>query len=50
MEFRFKKLLLLSLQINDGNELIMKASPKRVINLQIYANVFIIEMAINLVL
>lgn len=41
MDLQFKKLLLLSMQMNDANELMIKASPNRVVNLQLYANVSI---------
>lgn len=49
MNLQFKKLLLFSMRMNNANRLMLKASPKRVINLQFYANVFItIEIAVLL--
>jgi len=39
MDLKFKKLLLLTMKINNANKLMIKASPTKIINLQTYANV-----------
>jgi hypothetical protein len=39
MDLKFKKLLLLTMQINEANEIMMKASTKKIVNLQLFANV-----------
>lgn len=39
MDLKFKKLLLLAMWMNDANNLVIKASPKKIINLQIFASV-----------
>lgn len=39
MDMEFKRLLLLSMRMNDANKLVLKVSPKKVINLQFYASV-----------
>jgi len=39
MDLKFKKLLLLTMQMNDANQIIMKASMKKIINLQLFASV-----------
>jgi len=41
MNLKFKKLLLLAMQMNDANQMMLKASPKKIINLQLFANVSI---------
>jgi len=41
MNLKFKKLLLLSMQMNDANQMLIKASPKKIINLQLFASVHI---------
>ncbi|KAF0712197.1 odorant receptor 46a-like [Aphis craccivora] len=38
MDLKFKKLLLLTMQMNNANRMVIKASPKKVINLQLFAN------------
>lgn len=39
MNLKFKKLVLLAMQMNDTNQLVLKCSPKKIINLQLFANV-----------
>ncbi|XP_003243840.3 uncharacterized protein LOC100573389 [Acyrthosiphon pisum] len=39
MDLKFKKLLLLTMQINDANYITIKASTKTIVNLPIFANV-----------
>jgi len=39
MDVKFKKLLLLTMRMNDANNLMIRASPKKVVNLQMFANV-----------
>jgi hypothetical protein len=41
MDLKFKKLLLLTMRMNDANNLMIKVSPKKVVNLQMFTNVFI---------
>ncbi|XP_029346487.1 uncharacterized protein LOC107884817 [Acyrthosiphon pisum] len=41
MDIKFKKLLLLTMRMNDANNFIIRASPSKVVNLQMFANVFI---------
>lgn len=41
MDVQFKKLLLLTMQMNNANDLVIKASPIKIINLQLFANVLI---------
>ncbi|KAL5243499.1 hypothetical protein ACI65C_010909 [Semiaphis heraclei] len=38
-DLKFKKLLLLTMRINNANQIIMKASTKKIINLQLFGNV-----------
>ncbi|XP_060874501.1 uncharacterized protein LOC132948166 isoform X1 [Metopolophium dirhodum] len=47
MDIQFKKLLLLTMQMNNANNLEIKASPKKIVNLQLFAN--IITMSYNIV-
>ncbi|CAH1736829.1 unnamed protein product [Aphis gossypii] len=47
MDLKFKKLLLLTLQMNDANRMGIKASPKKIINLQLFAG--IMSMSFNMV-
>eukprot|EP00102_Acyrthosiphon_pisum_P024879 XP_016662089.1 PREDICTED: uncharacterized protein LOC107884465 [Acyrthosiphon pisum] len=47
MDIQFKKLLLLTMQMNNANNLVIKASPKKIVNLQLFAN--IITMSYNVV-
>ncbi|CAI6346650.1 unnamed protein product [Macrosiphum euphorbiae] len=39
MDLKFKKLLLLAMRMNDANNLVIRATPKKIINLQIFASV-----------
>ncbi|KAE9526205.1 hypothetical protein AGLY_013836 [Aphis glycines] len=39
MDLKFKKLLLLTMQMNKANEIMMKVSMKKIINLQLFASV-----------
>ncbi|XP_026805373.1 odorant receptor 2a-like [Rhopalosiphum maidis] len=39
MNLKFKKLLLFTLRMNDANQMVIKASPKKIINLQLFANI-----------
>lgn len=41
MDLKFKKLLLLATQMNNANQFVLKLSPKKIISLQFFANVFI---------
>ncbi|XP_025191437.1 uncharacterized protein LOC112591739 [Melanaphis sacchari] len=47
MDVKFKKLLLLTMQMNNANNLMIKASPKKIVNLQLFAN--IVTMSYNIV-
>ncbi|XP_060852031.1 uncharacterized protein LOC132930274 [Rhopalosiphum padi] len=47
MDIKFKKLLFLTMQMNNANTLIIKASPTKIVNLQLFAN--IITMSYNIV-
>lgn len=47
MNLKFKKLLLLTMQMNKANEIMMKASMKKIINLQLFASVGINLLPIN---
>lgn len=47
MDLKFKKLLLLTMQMNKANEIMMKASMKKIINLQLFASVGINVLPIN---
>jgi len=42
MDLKFKKLLLLAMQMNDANKLTLKITPKRIVNLHFFINVSII--------
>jgi len=39
MDLKFKKLLLFTMRMNDANRVILKASPKKTIDLQLFSNV-----------
>lgn len=41
MDLKFKKLVLLTMEMNNANQSVIRASPKKIINLQLYNNVFI---------
>ncbi|CAH1710664.1 unnamed protein product [Aphis gossypii] len=41
MDLKFKKLLLLSMQMNDADKLMIKATPTRIINLELFVKVMI---------
>ncbi|XP_026807283.1 odorant receptor 22a-like [Rhopalosiphum maidis] len=47
MDLKFKKLLLLTMRMNDANNLMIKISPKKVVNLQMFTNV--ISMSYNII-
>ncbi|XP_026806786.1 odorant receptor 46a-like [Rhopalosiphum maidis] len=47
MDLKFKKLLLFTMRMNDANQMVIKASPKKIINLQLFAN--IISTSFNMV-
>ncbi|XP_022169050.1 odorant receptor 22b-like [Myzus persicae] len=47
MDNKFKKLLLLTMRMNNANNLMIKASPKKVVDLQMFANV--ISIAYNVI-
>ncbi|XP_026807464.1 odorant receptor 46a-like [Rhopalosiphum maidis] len=47
MDLKFKKLLLFTMRMNDANQMVIRASPKRIINLQLFAN--IISTSFNMV-
>lgn len=40
-DLKYKKLLLLAMQMNDANKLTLKITQKKVINLHLFINVFI---------
>lgn len=40
MDVKFKKLLFLTMQMNNANNLMIKASPKKIVNQQLFANVY----------
>jgi len=42
MDIKFKKLLLLTMRMNDANNFMIRASPRKVVNLQMFASVFIL--------
>lgn len=42
MDLKAKKLILLTMKMNDANRLQMKASPRKIINLQIFASVILL--------
>lgn len=39
MDLKFKKLLLLSMRMNDANQIMIKASAKKIINLELFIDV-----------
>lgn len=39
MNLKFKQLMLLSMRMNEANKLMLKVSPKRIINLQLFTSV-----------
>lgn len=39
VDLKFKKLVLLNMQINDANQIAMKVSTKKIVNLQLFASV-----------
>jgi len=39
MDIKFKKLLLLAMKLNNANQLKMKATPNKVVNLQLFSSV-----------
>jgi len=39
MDLKFQKLLLLAMRMNNADHIAIKASPKKIINLQLFANV-----------
>ncbi|XP_060849780.1 odorant receptor 46a-like [Rhopalosiphum padi] len=39
MNLKFKNLLLFTLRMNDANQMVIKASPKKIIDLQLFANI-----------
>jgi len=39
MDLKFKKLLLLSMRMNDANNMMIKVTPRKVINLNFFINV-----------
>jgi len=41
MDIQLKKLLLFTMQMNNANNEVIKASPKKIVNLQLFANVLI---------
>ncbi|XP_060876717.1 uncharacterized protein LOC132949713 [Metopolophium dirhodum] len=47
MDLKFKKLLLLAMRMNDANNWVIKATPKKIVNLQIFA--CIMSMSYNVV-
>jgi len=40
-DFKFKKLVLLAMRMNDASQIIIRATPKKIINLQMFASVLI---------
>ncbi|XP_015372525.1 PREDICTED: uncharacterized protein LOC107167838 [Diuraphis noxia] len=46
-DLKFKKLVLLAMRMNDANNFVIKASPKKIINLQVFAS--IMSMSYNIV-
>lgn len=50
MDLKFKKLLLFTMMMNNANQLKIKVSPKKILDLQLFSNVlikFIIIIIIN---
>lgn len=39
MDLKFQKLILLAMYMNNANQLMIKASPKKIVNLQLFASV-----------
>uniref|UniRef100_A0A2S2PEN4 Uncharacterized protein n=1 Tax=Schizaphis graminum TaxID=13262 RepID=A0A2S2PEN4_SCHGA len=39
MDLKFKKLLLFAMRMNNANQILIRASPKKIINLQLFANI-----------
>jgi len=39
MDLKFKKLLLLSMQMNDADKLMIKATPTKIVNLELFVKV-----------
>jgi len=42
MDLRFKKLLLLAMKLNNANQLKIKATPNKIVNLQLFSSVIIL--------
>jgi len=40
-DLKFKKLVLLAMRMNDANQIIIRVTPKKIINLQMFASVLI---------
>ncbi|XP_060875404.1 uncharacterized protein LOC132948778 [Metopolophium dirhodum] len=47
MDIKFKKLLLLTMRMNDANNFVIRATPRKVVNLQMFANVM--SMSYNII-
>lgn len=47
MDLKHKKLILLTMRMNGVNQIILKASPKKIINLQLFVNVYIQQNVIE---
>lgn len=41
MDLRFKKLLLLAMKLNNTNQLKIKATPQKIVNIQLFSSVII---------
>lgn len=48
MNLKFKKIVLLAMQMNNATQLILRVSPKKIIDLQLFTNVNNINIAQNL--
>jgi len=48
MDLKFKKLLLLTMEMNNANKLMIKASPTKIVDLQTYANVIDLNLILRL--
>jgi len=47
MDLKLKKLILFAMQFNNANTLKIKATPKKIVNLQLFSSVKILYMNIN---
>lgn len=41
MDLQFKKVLLLAMRLNDANQVVIKSTPRKIVNLQLFASVML---------